>query len=90
MVSSKIFGNEKVIRMSLQLFLVRKYHMSLPIRKETCDDGDFTIPNFANMRPHVEKIVNDRLQPYIETIEHTKTTVLAQETVIQQHLPMAM
>jgi hypothetical protein len=26
------------------------------------------------MRPHVEKI---RLQPYIETIEHTKTTVLA-------------
>jgi uncharacterized coiled-coil protein SlyX len=26
----------------------------------------------------------DRLQPYIETIEHTKTTVLAQETVIQQ------
>ena len=35
-------------------------------------------------RPHVEKIVNDRLQPYIETIEHTKTTVLAQETVIQQ------
>ena len=36
------------------------------------------------MRPHVEKIVNDRLQPYIETIEHTKTTVLAQETVIQQ------
>jgi hypothetical protein len=36
------------------------------------------------MRPHVEKIVNDRLQPYIETIEHTNTTVLAQETVIQQ------
>jgi uncharacterized coiled-coil protein SlyX len=36
------------------------------------------------MRPHVEKIVNDCLQPYIETIEHTKTTVLAQETVIQQ------
>jgi hypothetical protein len=36
------------------------------------------------MRPHVDKIVNDRLQPYIETIEHTKTTVLAQETVIQQ------
>ena len=33
------------------------------------------------MRPHVEKI---RLQPYIETIEHTKTTVLAVETVIQQ------
>jgi flagellar biosynthesis protein FliP len=32
------------------------------------------------MRPHVEKIVNDRLQPYIEAIEHTKTTVLAQET----------
>jgi hypothetical protein len=31
------------------------------------------------MRPHVEKIVNDRLQPYIETIEHTKTTVLAQD-----------
>ena len=22
--------------------------MSLPIRKETCDDGDFTISNFAN------------------------------------------
>ena len=36
------------------------------------------------MRPHVEKNGNDRLQPYIETIEHTKTTVLAQETVIQQ------
>jgi hypothetical protein len=36
------------------------------------------------MRPHVENIVNDRLQPYIETIEHTKTTVLAQVTVIQQ------
>ena len=36
------------------------------------------------MRPYVEKIVNDGLQPYIETIEHTKTTVLAQETVIQQ------
>ena len=36
------------------------------------------------MRPHVETIVNDRQQPYIETIEHTKTTVLAQETVIQQ------
>jgi hypothetical protein len=36
------------------------------------------------MRPHVEKIVNDCLQPYIETIEHTKTTVLAQEAVIQQ------
>jgi hypothetical protein len=31
------------------------------------------------MRPHVEKI---RLQPYIETIEHTKTTVLAVETVL--------
>jgi hypothetical protein len=37
------------------------------------------------MRPQVDKIVNDRLQPYIETIEHTKTTVLAQETVIQFH-----
>jgi hypothetical protein len=36
------------------------------------------------VRPRVEKNVNDRLQPYIETIEHTKTTVLAQETVIQQ------
>ena len=36
------------------------------------------------MRPHVEIFCNDRLQSYIETIEHTKTTVLAQETVIQQ------
>jgi hypothetical protein len=28
--------------------------------------------------------VIDKVLPYIETIEHTKTTVLAQETVIQQ------
>jgi hypothetical protein len=49
-VSSKIFGNEKVIRMSLQLFLVWKYHMSLPISKETWDDGDFTIFNSKTWR----------------------------------------
>jgi hypothetical protein len=33
------------------------------------------------MRPHVEKIVNDRQQPYIETIEHTK--IFGNEKVIR-------
>jgi hypothetical protein len=45
---------------------------------------DIIVSESDGERPHVEKIVNDRLQHYIETIEHTKTTVLAQETVKQQ------
>jgi hypothetical protein len=33
--------------------------MSLPIRKETCDDGDFTISNFANgMRSTINNLTN--------------------------------
>ena len=35
-------------------------------------------------RPHIENIFNERLQPYIGKFENTQTTVLAQETVIQQ------
>ena len=36
------------------------------------------------MRPHVEQIVSDQVKSYIETIENTKATVLARETVKQQ------
>jgi hypothetical protein len=48
-ISPSIKQSEKVARTNtLSSSPLWKYHMSLPIRKETCDDGDFTISNFAN------------------------------------------
>ena len=50
--------------------------------------GHFNNGHYFVLQPQVDKIVNDRLQPYIETNEHTKAIVLAQETVIKQQNQM--